>query len=59
LHLVATGVLLAAVVLVMPDGVLPALAAGVRRLRRTSQTSIREVTAAELREQRQAEEARR
>ncbi|WP_305784331.1 branched-chain amino acid ABC transporter permease [Symbioplanes lichenis] len=52
LHLVATGVLLAVVVLVMPDGVLPALAAGWSRLRRTSQTSIREVTAAELRDQR-------
>jgi len=55
LHLVATGVLLAVVVLVMPDGVLPALAAGLRRLRRREESSIREVTAADLAEQRRAE----
>lgn len=58
LHLVATGVLLAVVVLVMPDGVLPALGAGLRRLRRSQDASIREVTAAELREQRRREEVR-
>ncbi|GIF63780.1 branched-chain amino acid ABC transporter permease [Asanoa ishikariensis] len=48
LHLVATGVLLALVVLFMPDGVLPALGALLRRLSPTTDTSIREVTAAEL-----------
>ncbi|GAA2581844.1 branched-chain amino acid ABC transporter permease [Winogradskya consettensis] len=52
LHLVATGVLLAVVVLVMPDGVLPAIAAGWRRLRPGEQSSIREMTAADLAEQR-------
>ncbi|WP_243709586.1 branched-chain amino acid ABC transporter permease [Micromonospora sp. 15K316] len=51
LHLVATGLLLAVVVLFMPDGVLPAVAAGIDRFR-PAQQSIREVTAAELREQR-------
>jgi branched-chain amino acid transport system permease protein len=50
LHLVATGLLLAAVVLFMPDGVLPALAAGLTRLTRPAQPTIREVTAAELRD---------
>ncbi|MEV4539705.1 branched-chain amino acid ABC transporter permease [Asanoa sp. NPDC049518] len=50
LHLVATGVLLALVVLFMPDGVLPALGALLRR--RSPHTSIREVTAAELAEDR-------
>ncbi|MET7750642.1 branched-chain amino acid ABC transporter permease [Micromonospora sp. NPDC005367] len=52
LHLVATGLLLALVVLFMPDGVLPAVAAGIDRFRPARQ-SIREVTAAELREQRE------
>ena len=56
LPLVATGVLLGLVVMVMPDGVLPALGDLVRRLGRNRQGSIREVTAAELREQRQREE---
>jgi branched-chain amino acid transport system permease protein len=55
LHLVATGVLLAVVVLAMPDGVLPAIGAGLRRLRRTQDSSIREVSAAELAEQRNRE----
>ncbi len=59
LHLVATGVLLAVVVLVMPDGVLPAIAAQLRRFRKTRQSSIREVTAAELRDQRAREGAHR
>ncbi|GAA1874009.1 branched-chain amino acid ABC transporter permease [Asanoa iriomotensis] len=52
LHLVATGVLLALVVLFMPDGVLPALGSLLRRLDRTTDSSIREVTAAELAAQR-------
>ncbi|MEV4198446.1 branched-chain amino acid ABC transporter permease [Micromonospora globbae] len=56
LHLVATGLLLALVVLFMPDGVLPALAAGLDRFR-PAQQSIREVTAAELREQRERDAA--
>jgi branched-chain amino acid transport system permease protein len=51
LHLVATGLLLGAVVMFMPDGVLPALGALAGRvLRRPTQISIREVTAAELAE---------
>jgi branched-chain amino acid transport system permease protein len=49
-HLVATGLLLAAVVLFMPDGVIPAVAGLLGRLR-PQQSSIREVTAAELLEQ--------
>lgn len=53
LHLVATGLLLALVVLFMPDGVLPAIGALLGRLR-PAQSSIREVTAAELRDQRNA-----
>ncbi|MEV0154737.1 branched-chain amino acid ABC transporter permease [Micromonospora sp. NPDC050686] len=52
LHLVATGVLLALVVLFMPDGVLPAVGALAARILRPAQNSIREVTAAQLREQR-------
>ncbi|WP_233562991.1 branched-chain amino acid ABC transporter permease [Micromonospora musae] len=52
LHLVATGLLLAVVVLFMPDGVLPAVSAAIDRFR-PAQQSIREVTAAELREQRE------
>ncbi|HLL64905.1 MAG TPA: branched-chain amino acid ABC transporter permease [Micromonosporaceae bacterium] len=59
LHLVATGVLLGLVVLFMPDGVLPALGDLWRRLRPAGeQASIREVTAAELHEQRRTEEVR-
>lgn len=46
-HLVATGVLLAVVVLFMPDGVIPAVRGLLERFR-PQQTSIREVTAAEL-----------
>jgi branched-chain amino acid transport system permease protein len=49
-HLVATGLLLAAVVLFMPDGVIPAVQALLDRFR-PQQSSIREVSAAELREQ--------
>ncbi|GAA3733571.1 branched-chain amino acid ABC transporter permease [Plantactinospora mayteni] len=50
LHLAATGLLLALVVMFMPDGVLPALGALVDRFLRPAQSSIREVTAAELRD---------
>ena len=49
LHLAATGLLLALVVLFMPDGVLPALGDLVRRLRPRREDSIREVSAEELR----------
>ena len=52
LHLVATGLLLALVVLFMPDGVLPAAGDLVKRFGRDRGGSIREVTAAELRDQR-------
>ncbi|MEU8820778.1 branched-chain amino acid ABC transporter permease [Actinoplanes sp. NPDC048796] len=54
LHLVATGVLLGLVVLFMPDGVLPAIGDLFKRFGRTRSSSIREVTAAELAEQRKA-----
>jgi branched-chain amino acid transport system permease protein len=47
-HLVALGLLLALVVLFMPDGVLPALGSLVDRFRPDRATSIREMTAAEL-----------
>jgi branched-chain amino acid transport system permease protein len=47
LHLVATGVLLGVVVMVMPDGVIPALSSLVARFG-PRQASIREVSAAEL-----------
>ncbi|MEO3922348.1 branched-chain amino acid ABC transporter permease [Micromonosporaceae bacterium B7E4] len=50
LHLVATGLLLALVVMFMPDGVLPAVGALLDRFLRPAQSSIREVTAAELRD---------
>ncbi|MGN9778235.1 branched-chain amino acid ABC transporter permease [Micromonospora sp. H33] len=53
LHLVATGLLLALVVLFMPDGVLPALGSLLNRMR-PAQSSIREVTAAQLRDERAA-----
>jgi branched-chain amino acid transport system permease protein len=46
-HLVATGLLLAVVVLFMPDGVIPAVTGLLARFR-PEQSSIREVTAAEL-----------
>lgn len=52
-HLTATGLLLAAVVLFMPDGIIPALGSLLKRFRPQS-SSIREVTAAELAEQRRA-----
>lgn len=54
LHLVATGLLLALVVLFMPDGVLPAIGALANRLSGNAQSSIREVTAAQLRDERTA-----
>jgi branched-chain amino acid transport system permease protein len=49
-HLVATGLLLVAVVLFAPDGVLALAAQAIRRLGPTA-TSIREVSAAEVRAQ--------
>jgi branched-chain amino acid transport system permease protein len=58
LHLVATGLLLAVVVMVMPDGVLPAIGSLVRRLRPDDTATIREVTAADLRELSEAGEPR-
>jgi branched-chain amino acid transport system permease protein len=51
LHLVATGLLLGAVVMFMPDGIIPAISNLVARLR-PGETSIREVSAAELEAQR-------
>lgn len=48
-HLVATGLLLGLVVLFMPDGIIPAVQAGLRRFGPQS-SSIREMTAAELAE---------
>jgi branched-chain amino acid transport system permease protein len=56
-HLVATGLLLAVVVLFMPDGVIPAVAQLLARFR-PQQASIREVGAAELRERDRAEARR-
>ena len=50
-HLVAIGLLLGLVVLFMPDGIIPAVAALVNRFRPQA-ASIREVTAGELAEQR-------
>ena len=47
-HLVATGLLLAVVVLFMPNGVIPAVADLVKRIRGGGETSIREMTAEEL-----------
>lgn len=47
-HLVATGLLLAVVVLFMPDGVIPAATALVKRIRGGGETSIREMTAEDL-----------
>ena len=52
-HLVALGLLLALVVLFMPDGILPALGSLVRRFSPQA-TSIREMTAAELLERNRA-----
>jgi branched-chain amino acid transport system permease protein len=48
-HLIATGLLLGVVVLFMPDGVIPAVAGLLARFR-PQQGSIREMTAAQLRE---------
>jgi branched-chain amino acid transport system permease protein len=53
LHLVALGLLLAVVVLFMPDGILPALSSLVNRFRPQA-ASIREMTAAELVERNRA-----
>ena len=53
-HLVAMGLLLALVVLFMPDGIIPAAKSLLARFRPQA-ASIREVTAAELAEQRKAE----
>src|SRR5262249_29961808 len=47
LHLVATGVLLGGVVMVMPEGVIPALSSLATRLFGPREASIREITAAE------------
>ena len=55
-HLVAMGLLLALVVLFMPDGIIPALSSLVDRFR-PQRASIREVTAAELAEERRTETA--
>ncbi|MFD1946628.1 branched-chain amino acid ABC transporter permease [Nocardioides aestuarii] len=52
-HLVAMGLLLGAVVLFMPDGIIPALTQLVRRFRPQA-ASIREVSQADLAEQRRA-----
>ncbi|TDE92836.1 branched-chain amino acid ABC transporter permease [Occultella glacieicola] len=54
LHLVATGILLAVVVLFLPDGVLAGLSELVARFRPQA-TSIREMTAEELQNQRVSE----
>jgi len=54
LHLVTTGLLLGLVVMFMPDGVIPALGNLVRR----DQGSIREVSAADLRDRRLRAEAK-
>lgn len=62
LHLVATGLLLGAVVMFMPDGVIPAAQSLFARFFRPADASIQEATAAELAEQRarrEREEARR
>jgi branched-chain amino acid transport system permease protein len=53
LHLVATGLLLGAVVMVTPDGVVPALSGLFRRWFGPREASIREVTAAVLLDRRQ------
>ncbi len=58
LHLVTTGLLLALVVMFMPDGVIPALGSGIRRLRQGGQSSIREMTAADLAAQRSQQEVK-
>jgi len=55
LHLVFAGLLLGVVVMFMPDGVIPAVTGLIARVRGTGETSIREVTAAELRDEREAD----
>lgn len=55
LHLVTTGLLLGLVVMFMPDGVIPSAASLVQRFRKREQGSIREMTAADLAEQRRRE----
>jgi branched-chain amino acid transport system permease protein len=55
LHLAATGLLLALVVLFMPDGIIPAVTELHARLFKPAARSIREVSAAQLREQRRNE----
>jgi branched-chain amino acid transport system permease protein len=52
LHLVITGLVLGVVVMFMPDGVIPAVTGLVKRVFTSGETSIREVTAAELLESR-------
>jgi branched-chain amino acid transport system permease protein len=54
-HLVAMGLLLGIVVLFMPDGIIPAISALVKRFRPES-SSIREQSQAELAEQRRSDE---
>lgn len=51
LHLVASGLLLAVVVMFMPDGVIPALSNVFARFFKPAQSSIREVSAEQLREE--------
>jgi branched-chain amino acid transport system permease protein len=48
LHLVAVGLLLGVVVMVMPDGVIPAVTGLARRLFRPPAPSIRELSAEQL-----------
>jgi branched-chain amino acid transport system permease protein len=52
IHLVAAGLLLAVIVLFMPDGVIPAGSDLITRVFKPEASSIREMTAAELMEQR-------
>jgi branched-chain amino acid transport system permease protein len=59
LHLVATGLLLFVVVMFMPDGVIPAAAQLIARFGKAGESSIREVTAAELLESDRREAAER
>lgn len=58
LHLVFAGLLLGVVVMFMPDGVIPAVTGLVTRVLGTGETSIREVTAAELRDEREERDER-
>jgi len=54
MHVIATGLLLGAVVLLMPDGIIPAVAALIRR-RRGPVASISELSAEQLRARQEAE----